>query len=160
MDQQAQERIAIVKDALKWIKAGALIPKAQFEVLPEINAGNKNHEMPLRDVNLGKCQACCMGALFLSQAVRDIDCKVKNLLWNQGRELLLKYFSQEQLDLIEVYFEGVVYSWNKSSFLSLEESKAYQFFQQHPNDSKRMKLILRNIIKNKGAFVPEQLTEV
>jgi hypothetical protein len=30
MDQQAQERIAIVKDALKWIKAGALIPKASI----------------------------------------------------------------------------------------------------------------------------------
>jgi hypothetical protein len=130
-------------------------------VLPEIDAGNKNHEMPLRDVNLGKCQVCMTGAMFLAQAVRDTDCKVKNLLWNQGRELLLKYFSQEQLDLIEVYFEGHVYSWNKTLYKGFDEDeKAHQFVQQHPNDSKRMKLILRNIVKNKGTFAPEQLTEV
>jgi hypothetical protein len=162
MDQQAQERIAIVKDALKWIKAGALIPKAQYEVVAEISPHNEQIGKPLRDVNLGKCQVCMMGALFLGQAVRDINCTIEALLWGQCRDKLRSYFSQEQLDLIEVYFEGRVYNWNTTTLHKGfdEDEKAHQFLQQHPNDSKRMKLILRNIVKNNGIFVPEQLTEV
>ena len=159
MSTEAQQRVAIAKDALKWIKAGALIPETQMEVVPTNAISTENYNKPIRQVNLGRCRVCAMGALFLGQAVRDDSCTLGDLHYNNGRTLLKKYFSQNQLDLIESYFEGTIYSWHTTlnKYSDEDQDKVHHFLKQHLSDSERLTLILQNIIDNHGTFISDQL---
>jgi hypothetical protein len=68
--RKAKERIAIAKDALEWVEAGALIPTKGTYVKPTNKVDVADSDKQLRDVNLGKCEVCSLGALFLAKAVR------------------------------------------------------------------------------------------
>src|SRR5580698_2435046 len=116
MDKRAKERVAIAKDALAWIEAGALIPRQGVYVQPidanisqkllaDLDLDNKQ----LRDVVLGKCETCAMGALFIAKAVR-----YNNVLASQWNDAsiesdyggaMTEHFDVEELRLIEALFE-------------------------------------------------------
>jgi hypothetical protein len=163
MDQKAKERIAIAKDALKWLRAGALRAGKGHYVDPtnpcyidSLSTGFLDKQ--LRDCNLGSCSVCMRGALFLAKAVRfdKVKACINIYCEKMNREVLLDHFEESQIELIETYYEGQSFGWH-FSIAEFHDGEARAFYNSHPDNTERMKKILLNIIKNKGTFVPEQL---
>lgn len=87
------------------------------------------------------CAACGIGSLFIAAVMKADQLPMHDFLVNRGRprevEYLQRWFSAQQLDLIEDYFE-------------------------HPDSSKwadrspkkRLVMIMENIISNGGEFNP------
>jgi hypothetical protein len=162
MDQKAQERIAICKDALAWVEAGALIPSTGQYVRPEVWVSDEDFRSgkQLRDINLGKCSVCLRGALFLAKAVRFDNVWATNRFYAEpeNRAALLEHFDNKQIELVEVYYEGTIYtSWHRE-VESWHEPVAEKFHSKYlGRPSERMTIILQNIIDNEGTFCPEKL---
>lgn len=98
---------------------------------------------------LGPCQVCARGAIFLAKAVRFDAVKVSQMNdYGRNNEMMSDFFAADQLRDIEVWFEG----WYGNS-----GGKAHLFYLKYPDAKKRLTLILKNIIKNQGTFVPSQL---
>ena len=158
LDKRAAERVAIAKDALAWIEAGALIPSGMCYINPvrEDDQISWSAEKQLRDIELGPCKVCAKGALFLAKAVRYdnvVGIQSSDQLYQRayiGYELL-EHFDQDQLKMIESYFEGWERSW--SPF-------AATFKLKYPDHKQRLTIILKNIIDNGGTMVPYSRTDL
>lgn len=154
MDHKAKERVAIAKDALAWVQAGALVPASNVYVIPVSTGvrlfltGDSNKQ--LRDVVLGPCRVCAKGALFLAKAVRFDNVSIEDYNRCNWEEPLLEHFDIEQLSLIERWFEG----WSSLG------NDAWTFRWHHPDNTERMTLILQNIIDHDGTFDPFSLDGV
>ena len=145
--EKKQERVLIAKDALAWIKAGALTPRKGVYVSTTNSIAMKDQGKQLRDVVLGRCRVCAKGALFLAKVVRYNNVLATQICeaGNSGNAAPLReHFSVSQLDLIESSFEG----WgNTLGDLSV------QFWEQYKDDKSCLIAVLKNIISNNGEFV-------
>jgi hypothetical protein len=172
----AKKRVAIARDVLKWIGTGKLVPTAGTYLSSRVyNPEQGYYADERRDetrVDGGKCSACALGALFA--------CKVEQVggihdFWQvrthaKLHDGLSDYFSAEQLWAIESAFEQSFFfpdtyssPWRTGYVGDEKQEYAYkcvQFCENLPdryNDAVRMRAIMKNIIRNKGTFVPEQL---
>jgi len=147
-----EERVVIAKDALAWIEAGALEPYSSVYVAPTRRLRPEDNGKELRDVVLGECRVCALGAMFIAKAVRFDECKVDGVMTFFGQNVrghLSQYFEREQLGFIEAAFERC------GSFASTgDPSTAVAFGRKHRTDRARLIAILRNIIANNGTFCP------
>jgi hypothetical protein len=174
--QRAAERVAIAKDALEWIQAGALQPtKSVYVDFYDETLKRKLAYDPifskvqLRDVVLGPCQVCAKGALFLAKAVRFNNVLARQ--WDETAEscalngAMLDHFDADQLALIEESFEGWIASvpGTEGNFVPFSEQSnpdyqatkcTYDYANQFPDITDRLVAILQNIIDNKGTFIP------
>jgi hypothetical protein len=151
MNQQAKDRVAIAKDALAWLKAGALKAGHTY-IRPTGVYPMANDERQLRDVNLGKCTVCALGSLFIAEVVRfddfragmfQNDCSTVDRM----KKAIERHFSLEQMTMIEDAYEG----WGR------DPNSRYatgEFYHRYLTSEMRLVAILENIIKNKGTFVP------
>lgn len=148
MITKAQQRVLIAEDALRWEAAGALRPSEKLGyVCPVKGSYPYTADKQARDVNIGPCHVCALGGLFVAKAVRYDAVTLRQLVDNHGAaavERLEDHFSLEQLLLIEGCYEGWAWSCD-----------AYQWgvFSR----PERFRGILRNIIRNKGTFVPSDV---
>lgn len=152
MNKQAKERVAIAKDALAWIDAGALVPKSMTYVYVSDYArslqlnNRENLGKQLRDVVLGKCQVCAKGALFLAKAVRYDNVEITSgfninqLASNHYDGPLTEHFTSDQLVDIEDAFEN---------FRNRDD---HPWHVRYPKPKDRLVAILQNIIRNQGNF--------
>jgi hypothetical protein len=150
MDQQAQERVIIAKDALKWIRAGALLPQQMMYVSPIDTPvfTDEQRQQQLRDVVIGKCEVCVKGAIFLSKAFNFDNVLATAYLDPDAIDKALEeHFSIEQYKSMERTFEA----WNNVTPAEIK------FIEKYPQPKQRMMAILKNVIKNKGTFMPEKL---
>lgn len=149
-----QQRVVIAKDLIARIQAKTFLPSSGTYLMPKRGEWFRgldglSRTTEVRDALKGKaCRGCEIGGLFLCAVDRhnklrlgDLGAVEENA---QGfNEYLRRWFSEEDLALLEQAFEG----W-------------YEFADwrdAHPRDSERMVLIAKNMIKNKGRFVPAQL---
>ena len=101
--------------------------------------------------NIPQCDVCALGGLFIAQVARDNDFDA--IVYNGAIELggcdiedhLTRYFDEEQLDLIEAWFE----IWSSAGDMSDTWIRTPRLF--------RMQRIMENIVQNNGTFVPELL---
>lgn len=149
----ADKRVAIAKDVLIQIKAG------QFEVQRGTWAALIDSELDLTTVNkeslLGRtvvlpplrCNCCAVGAAFLS-SMRLFNVGQFDEVASQDYAFkqLGKYFSKEQLKMIENAFE-------LGACLSGEDGPK-EFGERYSNDTERAVAIFTNIVNNKGDFIP------
>jgi hypothetical protein len=150
----AEQRVAIAKDALSWVEVGALVA----EQCVYVRAEQRPYALPgvqLRDVNLGKCHVCALGALFLAKANRfdNVGAGV-NFYGDVLRSSLGEHFSIGQLGLVEAAFEMHANFATKHGVGSAAADTAVRFGQKRTTDRSRMSAILRNIVENDGTFVP------
>jgi hypothetical protein len=146
MDTRAKQRVAIAKDALAWIEAGALEPTTGLFISPS-RADCYSSKGQLRDTVLGKCHVCALGSLLLAKAVRfdNVLCNQMNYLnTRMGVGPIADHFDRNQLLLIESAFEGY----------SDEDNDVQIFYSKYPDPKDRLVAILKNLIKNKGTFKP------
>jgi hypothetical protein len=150
----AEQRVAIARDALSWLKARALIAQKGFYTKRlEAPTGPLKSNVQLREQTLGRCQVCGIGALFLAKAVRFNDVTGWDYLMGNPRDKLKRHFSLDQLDMIEVAFEQDVYSWIRAKDATAL-NKAKTFAPREGDPGARLTAILKNIIANNGTFVP------
>lgn len=182
----AQKRVMIANDVIAGLKANKLNARCgeYFEPYPTSNktikasVGALALEAPKKELrsflhDIPVCDVCVRGGIFVCAVKRFNQFSVKkadDLLKKDDegtkpgyilvREIDKKYFSEKQLALMEVAFEGEDERLPLNSQLTPgEKSKAGAFYRTHSsvvgNDAEtRMTAIMKNVIKNKGTFVP------
>lgn len=188
----SRKRILIAKDVIKHIQSGKIEPKATIyykavdpefsnyeDVFDEFQEYKKQCELPkgidaqqiLKKPTV-ECQACALGSMFISDIIRNDAFSVKKMDGERdsAAKRLSKHFSQLQLDMIEMAFEGRNIGDNdklsdrNSLFGGWTDlgAKCVAFYNQFPKDrfgqdsnaTKRLVAIMNNIIENKGEFKP------
>ena len=166
----AEKRVAIAEDVLEnldrlIVRTGNYIcGTLPEEVNPKDNAQEKVKAIQ------AYCTVCALGACLLShvrlwdrvmmgEIVGTYPTQYLNVRYADTTAPLKRYFTQRQLNLIESAFE--VRPLNKEYAASDEEIAQAMFFgrgytgKSYDIISKnRLKAIMKNIVKNEGAFVP------
>jgi len=166
----SEKRIAIAKDTIKWLNTKAIkaSPGFYFHIPGNgIKIKNYNENFDVIFKNATKlCMVCALGGMFYS-IVRRFDNVTADIGYIHNRKSgsyltdvlcqdiykqLRKYFSIRQLVLIEDSFEehdGIsVNDWKKSGGCINEPKR------RSKPPAVRMRMIMENIVKNKGVFKP------
>lgn len=97
------------------------------------------------------CQICAIGAAFVSLVNIENKCSVSNMLERYNMWARLgKYFKPLTLCLMESAFEGKVIDQRDPSRELIKQAVAWG--KQYHNDTDRLRVIMLNIIRNKGDF--------
>ncbi len=154
----AKQRMTIAQDVLDRIEMKQIV--ANGGLTCEIDSPTeKPIKEQLKNIDF-KCEACAKGALFLSfigivNHYDDTNPKKFAGINSDEMTLLSKIFLQEQLVMIEIAFEGCEFNYNRNVYLTakvINKCKAYKY--KFSNDHDRLIAICKNIIKNKGTFIP------
>ncbi len=178
--KRKESRIAVIKDAIKWIRTGFLRPEEGHVIdVSVLDVPDKKVELqPIlknffkkktKDASSFKsCSVCARGALLLSTVARSNDyCVNLDLVvsktggYNHTKKSKAKstidrrleqIFDGEQLALIECAFEK---GMNAEVLSDEQYGKARDFGYQYPySDNDRLLAIFKNILKNDGTFKP------
>ena len=160
-----EKRLKLVKDCLKQLRY-MNVQKGSYlnGTLCNINGKTslKNEYIQLRN----KCSVCGKGALFLIHIMKFNNVLAEDIGWsdynnnyqihtdNENILETLKYFSQEQLDMIECAFEREYYINDLSDTKYNLALKCVEFGWQYRTPKARLRHILENIIENDGVFKP------
>lgn len=160
-----RKRVMIAQDIIARIDLASL--RATTGLIGNINSDFDRQE-PAKDFLNGdtiSCSVCAKGAIFCSYIGRvnkmslgeldDIMNGATGTMHDNFHEKLSEIFEEEQIDLIEIAFEGY-------SILELaaydDSERAEEFYEQHRGDefspNERLKAICENIIANNGTFIP------
>lgn len=163
---KAEKRVAIAKDVLAQVKIQTIFPvQGNYIEIDEIK-GNFDSDVQVNSLIKDKkisCNCCMKGSLFMAHVNKTNHLTLDDLdshghSNNESMyERLDKIFTQEQLDLMECAFEGDLISDSTGKLSSKEDliNKAYDnFFIQYNDETERLIAICKNLIKNKGTFIP------
>lgn len=175
----AEKRVLIAKDVIAQIKAKKFKPTPGMWVLLK-NKQNRDLADPtavfegtnsVRKLFLAEeipsCSCCALGAVFMSctlynnkttiadldEETDSFDVRVRETEYGSFTNGLTKFFSRDQLQLIEIAFEGGGGAFDVDEE-DLEEVHAADWVKKLRNAEKRLVAIMQNIIDNKGRFVP------
>jgi hypothetical protein len=179
----AEKRVLIAKDVIAQVKAGRFKASSGSWVYPLTRSGrdwflsnlsveeDESVQKLFLEGDIPKCECCALGAMFMSctlynnktTAIELEDVRfsfsdyVEEGSFSNG---LSKFFSKDQLRLIESAYEGNCGAFYLEQTASWEEEgllpgdKTAGWMDRLPDDKKRLVAIMENIIKNKGKFVP------
>lgn len=183
------QRVAIAQDVIKNVIAGHLMPTRGFwlvdaeEELVRLSEDRDNRQVQ-EVLKTKKCEVCAIGALFAS-TVETYNCLTFDELqnkcedadndyddYNTGAGLslaqimpyLTDFFSEDQLILIELAYEGGYGGFDEDQYIEAVSStegdcsdileRAYTIFSNESEDWRRLIAIMQNIIDNNGTFNP------
>lgn len=174
---KAEARVAIAKDALAQLRSrkydavgGIYVEFDKNLDLPDWgdSSTESNRKANQQVCNLipkmGTCTVCARGALFLSTIRKFNHFTLGD--WDRSggysdgcnRDTIEtvedRYFTDKQLSLIESTFEGEMFRKNDTELSDREYNNCINFYSKYSSDHDRLVAILKNIIKNEGAFVP------
>lgn len=158
----AQRRVMIAKDALQQLKIGkyCATPGTYLNACDLADEAELNGEVQLNTLlhnpNLqSSCDVCARGALLLSAVRFRNECVIASD-GGTSEDSFVKEFADQQ-EIIEEAFEGY------SEYVLDKEDQKYGHWadkflnEKERNDpTKRLELIFKNIIRNKGTFKPNQ----
>lgn len=163
-------RINIAEDVIAQIRAGHYLPESGNFVKVETEDAREEIELysrPFHENIVGghTCRVCALGGLFTSSvrlynAFRSTEYG-RNVLERELFTQLQKFFSEKQLQLIELSFEGGN-GWFRNdsygpqpSLLTQDEiASAVEFYASFRNHEDRALAVMHNIIENDGTFIP------
>lgn len=161
----AEARVLIAKDALALIEAEKITPK-HLEYLSWSNHFVVIDSIQYRSLHeildeLPACAACALGTALVA-AVRRFNRLFVNEIFIEGRAhrdnivgYLGKFFSEAQLNLIEMAFEGRHYAdEDKPDTSPYEECHRARVFGLKMEAKEIAEAIFKNIIANGGTFIP------
>jgi hypothetical protein len=172
-----EKRVAIARDVLAQIRTKRLVPTegvwlaASHGNLLTKALAKKNPELQEVLGKVKQCDGCALGGMFMCAVEKADQLKLDKLetvqCYNQqvkrfheyceledtiveedAFRYLKKFFSVEQLNLIEATFQR-----NKGACF---DERACLFAREETDPAERMRLIMENIIKNNGKFRIEQ----
>ena len=171
-------RLAIAQDALKYLEAGKFILETNvwLESSKKKDVFTEEDVQKKRDLRIAlrrtpKCRVCALGAIFAATVLKHDALSCANLVvddprgdngsfegpngWGTIVAYLEKFFSNDQLILIEMAFEGSQGHAYRTCRYELDgdlEEMALGFFEEYKSPKNRMIAILQNIIRNRGVF--------
>lgn len=167
----AKKRVAVAKDVIRQINNGFYNPKTGTYFRPDDFKGDIEAENAVKlDVALteignrgGHCTVCGIGGCFVSLARLGDKIKTEAAfgeLVEAGDEpsdyfmkrKLRKIFSSTQLSMIECAFE--MYDGHGDAHYQKRELAADWGNELNLDSRNRLIAIMKNIIKNKGEFIP------
>jgi hypothetical protein len=163
-----ERAVLVAKDVLLQLKLKALQPCSGTYLRPRSGISweqvcpTRSYKWDAQkqiDKITEKCEACAIGSVFLS-SIRLFDkLKVEGVRTSYRATMInyveeLQIFTSDNLDLIEKAFEEGA---GLNGGVGVQDEKENRFNTQYWNSlsSKRLARIMRNVIKNKGTFVPE-----
>jgi hypothetical protein len=185
LSAKAKMRILIAKDTLKWLAAKKLklAPGTYFN-LPNKSVPTNNSKKDLNrkldkvlETVSKPCDVCALGGMFYSMVRRYDGVKlyegnteyasgpngsevyVSSVTGSIVYDRLKKYFSAQQLGLIETAFEETIMGNcvnNDNDYYRLEDARVFAY---NKPSATRLKMIMENIIKNKGEFNPPKTND-
>lgn len=177
---KAQKRVLIAKDVIAQIQAkkirassGDWVANEVMNDLYNIAIWDESEKISVQKLLLakasGECSCCALGGLMVSCTLFTNKETLENYHERFASELgylvdadekfdngLNKIFSRQQLQLIEIAFEGGE-GYFIPCYTNLPERltyKATEFHDSFDNSKDRLIGIMENIIKNKGTFKP------
>lgn len=174
---KSQICVMIAEDVLAQLKAKTYVPTQgcwtddkKFGGFAEYCGEKFDSDDTLKTVSacdyvnsVKNCTVCALGSIFVSQVRLGDSIKVssEHEAYDVFEELytrnspLTRYFSDEQLMLIEACFEGAEGMYN-SELGDYEGMLSGAYELQFPKDKDRLKAIMENVVRNKGKFMPAQ----
>lgn len=161
----AEKRVAIAKDALAQLKTKVIQPTPGTYGNYRDSSGER-----VTQGDLGKslcvpepptCEVCALGALTVGLALEGQSLQVEGgMLMGSVFSYLREFFDLKDLVLMETAFEGslISFSWvphaeRDDDFRAKAEAARSWAWKYIDEPRKRLELILRNIIRNKGQYV-------
>lgn len=172
---KADKRVQIARDCLDRIKLKQFEPWTGRTCDIDFNFICDNGEKSIKEIlakkKLPDCHACAKGGLFLSYVGRTNkfnfeDIEDSSNLESTEMQKLLEIFDKIQLEGIETAFEKYIVSTDYLNINDWEDDfdgNQYEFisncmkYSDNTNcstNTERLQSICKNIIKNKGEFVP------
>lgn len=104
-----------------------------------------------------QCSVCGIGSLFAGAVLNADKLKFNDFFHGRGEEVkyLNHWFSTNQLDLVECFYERWDEYDRSYHNIKIEDSviEGSQIFSEG-NNTKRLKMIMQNIVSNGGKFDP------
>lgn len=163
-----KQRVQIAKDVLVSLKLGEFVAGSKYLTFGNIyknRSSDKVTAAPTTDLShvleKATCTVCGIGSLFCSAVKRADNLPFSGVSDFRGAVsmdrmrvigYLAPYFTSEELGEIEFYFE-CSNTGHAEAMYNLAISKEWD----DKTPRARMSAIMRNIIKNKGAFVPDPM---
>lgn len=160
----AQKRVAVAKDVLRDLETQRIVAshgtymdivdKNGDEIPDDIEIPEKgqfNDFLEQQFAEGGQCQVCAIGSVFTSKVIHYNDYKARGYLPSRSEMVdHLSFFPSDMLDRMEDAFEADKYGM----FRSNGDEDAHAFGNRHKRGEARLVAIMKNIIDNKGEFVP------
>lgn len=158
----AEKRVQIARDVLAQLASKRLVAASGLwlsgkgaEPLFSNTQLDKNDELQAVLSKKKQCTGCALGGMFMCAVERADKLKLKDLSEDSQEarhienedvfEYMGKYFSRDQLNAIEAAFE--------QGQGASDDYKAGMWLEDIDDASLRMRLIMENIVANKGKFV-------
>ncbi len=157
----AEKRVLVAQDVINLLDIDKIgVRSTYFDSTEAEIQLNQNPQKGVREILLelnSPCQVCAKGAIMLSLTLfnnQETDFNgwknlhsLNSIRFKNG---LLDIFSQEQLNLIETYFEGYVrYTQGEGDY-----NKLLSWHQPGISSPQLLRNIMQNIIDNNGDFTP------
>lgn len=166
----AGKRVAIAKDVIAALQS--LQVRARSGVWVDLKKAPANWDAGIELQPVFKqtnCEACALGACFVSAVKLGNNCKLTEDAKYDGFEfsppagdwgkdttgmwtVLKRYFTERQLALIEFAFENGEGYYKYRDVANSEA--ANDFYYKYEDDEARMLAIMQNIVVNNGTFKP------
>lgn len=164
---KAEARVEIAKDVLKHLRSLNVEEGYYLDGGYEPIRGVGSKDDAQKYINkMAKCRVCALGACLISHVRLFDQVPIRRLgRFYEGEfefaserptQILAKFFSQEQIDLIEAAFEQTRTHCQSPKTDDEEIYRAVMFGNKHADAKERLKAIMKNIIANAGTFRPEQ----
>lgn len=176
----AEKRVLIAKDVLTQIKHKKFIPSnggfLSFANLDYKTTNLRESFLTGRDLwedglhEEATCHCCALGGMMMSCTLFNNNIDIgqdRELIDDMGEEIrdntlfpngLNTIFSKKQLAMIEIAFEkgsGSFYASNTPEITFTEQCLCANYGRNFETPKERLRAIMRNIVKNKGEFIPE-----
>jgi hypothetical protein len=164
------QRVIIACDVIEQIKLGRYyVQSGRYVSRDHIDAQLLRGSIKNNFDKINNCQVCAIGSCFLSivKFKNNVNFEEIGGSWSdfvytkKFRDLLLSFFSAEQLVLIEIAFEESVRfgaaMWDTTVRGNMDyylRVKARKFGEKYPYPDDKLIAIMQNIIDNKGEFKP------
>lgn len=158
-ENDRDKAVQLAQDILDQLEVGSLRAVAgryEGSGIADYAAGHPDEQLQPKLLKTN-CAVCAVGALVVAKCRRYNALTGRDYYESDLHELLQDVFSFKQAHLIEVAFEGTVYSWN--SYFTGWDTPAQDFRSEYPDDTHRLQQICLNIIHNNGVFDPENHPE-
>lgn len=163
----AEKRVLIAQDCLERIGLRQITPKFGSFCNLQVNAKYEESVKEILDTNTEVvCTSCAKGSLFMAYlgrvnnfSVEDLKFNSSNGSYDDSHQKLLEIFSQEQLSLIEFFFEGCQYIYksfrfNESAIRAYRDRIIGGYDHRTLDGANRLlKELCNNIIENNGTFI-------
>jgi len=177
----SKKRVAIARDALRWLKSGAI--KSTSGTYMTVRKWPKRKSVMATEpigVDLlvnASCEVCAKGALFLATVMRTNKTTLGKVVHSDSGDMCTKVCGEEDIftdamfDLIEGLFEDSFFApetdldmvWNNRFPPSCNYNSQYsksKFDNEEYRDKMRLAAILVNIIQHNGELVVSEVPTV